>query len=422
MRTMNYRLIAFIMVATLLGAGCSDEDVLTTSGSTTTNVGVVSQKNFNVVASDLTPAVYDPVANTFTQSEVTITATIGDRKNQALSDAHTVFFVTEWGVIEPSCVTKAGTCSVKWQTSSFTFFPANDTGGFAAGSPGNSIIGYTAGEEGFTDLNDNNSYDDPDGTFADFPEPFISINNTGVYTLGVDPIIDTVNGNDTTGANGVHDIADGFFNGPGCTHTTNCSTVARSAIVWDGVVLKLDGTTAGTFSLGGTMSGLTGTVVLQNNGTNNLSVSANGSFTFSTLVADATTYAVTVLTQPVNQLCTVTGGDNADGTGTVAGGNVSSITVNCVPTFTISGNVTGTAFGAFEFIVLQNNGGDDITITASAAPFTFATGLIDGAAYAVTVDDTNTALTCTITGGGVADDGSGNILTANVTNIDVNCI
>ena len=40
-----------------------------------------------------------------------------------------------------------------------------------------------------------------------------------------------------------------------------------------------------SFSVGGTVSGLSGTVVLQDNGGDNLSVSASGSFTFATTVA-----------------------------------------------------------------------------------------------------------------------------------------
>ena len=42
------------------------------------------------------------------------------------------------------------------------------------------------------------------------------------------------------------------------------------------------GNAAGTYSVGGTVSGLSGTVVLQDNGGDNLSVTANGSFTFAT--------------------------------------------------------------------------------------------------------------------------------------------
>ena len=42
------------------------------------------------------------------------------------------------------------------------------------------------------------------------------------------------------------------------------------------------GGNAASFTVGGTVSGLSGTVVLQDNGGDNLSVSANGSFTFAT--------------------------------------------------------------------------------------------------------------------------------------------
>ena len=37
-----------------------------------------------------------------------------------------------------------------------------------------------------------------------------------------------------------------------------------------------------TYSVGGTVSGLSGTVVLQDNGGDDLSLSANGAFTFAT--------------------------------------------------------------------------------------------------------------------------------------------
>ncbi len=40
-----------------------------------------------------------------------------------------------------------------------------------------------------------------------------------------------------------------------------------------------------TYTVGGTISGLTGTVVLENNAGNDLSTSANGAFTFSTALA-----------------------------------------------------------------------------------------------------------------------------------------
>lgn len=99
-----------------------------------------------------------------------------------------------------------------------------------------------------------------------------------------------------------------------------------------------------TYTIGGTISGLIGTVILQNNSADDLSVTANGTFTFATALADAATYSVAAPTQPTNQTCTV-----SDGSGTVSGANVTSVTVACVDTYprifvtasTFTGNLGG---------------------------------------------------------------------------------
>ena len=80
-----------------------------------------------------------------------------------------------------------------------------------------------------------------------------------------------------------------------------------------------------TYTVGGNVSGLTGSVVLQNNNGDNLTVAANGAFTFATQVASGNAYSVTRLSQQwPNQTCTLTGGS-----GTVTA-NVSNVAVNCV--------------------------------------------------------------------------------------------
>jgi N-acetylneuraminic acid mutarotase len=81
-----------------------------------------------------------------------------------------------------------------------------------------------------------------------------------------------------------------------------------------------------TYTIGGTVSGLSGTgLVLQNNAGNNLPIGGNGSFTFSTPVNSGATYDVSVATQPSNptQGCGV-----SNGTGT-ANANVTTIQVVC---------------------------------------------------------------------------------------------
>ena len=65
--------------------------------------------------------------------------------------------------------------------------------------------------------------------------------------------------------------------------------------------------TTNTYSVGGTVSGLSGTVVLQDNGGDDLSVSGNGAFTFATRLPTGAAYNVTVKTNPSGQTCSVVG-------------------------------------------------------------------------------------------------------------------
>ena len=128
-----------------------------------------------------------------------------------------------------------------------------------------------------------------------------------------------------------------------------------------------DATTGGTYSIGGSVSGLSGTVVLENNGGNNLSVSANGTFTFSSLVAQSAPYDVTVQSDPSGQACTV-----ANGSGTVGSANVTNVSVTCVAAgtggpYSIGGSVSGLS----GTVVLENNGGNNLSVSANGT-FTFS--------------------------------------------------
>ena len=94
-----------------------------------------------------------------------------------------------------------------------------------------------------------------------------------------------------------------------------------------------------TFNIGGTVSGLAtnSQVTLRNNGSNALTVGANGAFTFATPVAYGSSYAVTIGTQPTGQICTAS---NGSGTGVSVG--VSNISIVCsTATFNIGGTVSG---------------------------------------------------------------------------------
>jgi hypothetical protein len=173
--------------------------------------------------------------------------------------------------------------------------------------------------------------------------------------------------------------------------------------------------TGGPFTIGGTVSGLAAgeSVVLQDNGKDNLTVSANGPFTFATSIASSGTYAVTVFTQPSNpaQTCVVTAGSGT------ASANVAGITVACTTnpvTATIGGTVSGLV--ANTSVILQNNGGDSLTITANGA-FTFKTPVTGADVYLVTVltQPTSPNQICAVA------NGSGSA-SANVTNVAVTCV
>ena len=163
-----------------------------------------------------------------------------------------------------------------------------------------------------------------------------------------------------------------------------------------------------TSSVGGSITGLTGTVVLQDNGGDNLTLSANGSFTFPTALASGQAYNATVLTNPTGQTCTVT-----NGTGTTGSANITNITVTCttpVPKSTVGGSITGLT----GTVVLQDNGGDNLTLTANGS-FTFPTALASGQTYNATVLTNPTGQTCTLT------NGTGTTASTNITNITVTC-
>jgi hypothetical protein len=95
------------------------------------------------------------------------------------------------------------------------------------------------------------------------------------------------------------------------------------------------------FTVGGSVSGLSGAVVLQNNGADDLTLNASGAFTFSTPVASGSGYNVTIKTQPSSpaQVCTV-----SNGAGTVASANVTAVSVACVAVpLTLSSSVPADA-------------------------------------------------------------------------------
>lgn len=192
-----------------------------------------------------------------------------------------------------------------------------------------------------------------------------------------------------------------------CTVTNGSGTLGNENITNVNVTCSIN-----NFTVGGSVSGLAAgqSVELLNLGGDALTVSTDGPFTFSPQ-ADGTAYAVTVGTQPSGQFCSVT-----NGSGTLPGGsNVINVAVNCVATTVqVGGLVTGLVTG--EFVVLQNNGGDDLPVLADGS-FTFPSAATVGASYAVTVlkQPGPVTETCTVS------NGNGTAGSTDITNVIVAC-
>jgi len=189
-----------------------------------------------------------------------------------------------------------------------------------------------------------------------------------------------------------------------CTVTNGSGTITNANITSVTVNCSTK-----TRTVGGSILGLAASdsVVLQNNGSDNLAVNSNGSFTFSTPVAQGATYNVTILTQPSTQICTVT-----NGSGTASASNITNVQVTCA---TNAYTVGGTVSGLSSTVVLQDNGGDNLTMNSNGS-FAFTAPVAEGAPYSVTVLTQPTGQTCSVT------NGSGTMGGANVTNVGVNCV
>jgi uncharacterized repeat protein (TIGR03803 family) len=165
-----------------------------------------------------------------------------------------------------------------------------------------------------------------------------------------------------------------------------------------------------SYTVGGTIQGLSGTgLMLANDGATLNVNSGTTQFTMPTRVAYTSAYQVTVQTQPTNETCTV-----SNGSGTVGTANVTTVTVNCaLNTYTIAGSISGlTTTG----LVLQNNGTDDTSIPANAIGFTMGDGLVSGSGYNITVETQPSGLACTVT------NGTGTVASQNVGNVSIACV
>ena len=154
--------------------------------------------------------------------------------------------------------------------------------------------------------------------------------------------------------------------------------------------------TTNQYAIGGAVTGLVGSGLLLQNGGDLLPVEAQGNFAFPTSVASGSSFAVVVARQPTapTQACSVT-----QGTGVVAGANVTNVAVACVTRYVIGGTVSGLV-GSGLVLHLDVGRGEDLPIVGNGS-FRFATPGADGMAYHVTVQapPVSPAQVCVVSGG-----------------------
>jgi len=170
-----------------------------------------------------------------------------------------------------------------------------------------------------------------------------------------------------------------------------------------------------SYSIGGSVTGLVGSIGLQLNAgaggaDANLSLNSDGAFGFAHVLPQGSLYAVAVSSQPAGQLCRVN-----QGVGTLAA-TVTGVSVDCITlapqTTTVGGTVTGLIGSG---LALSLNGGA-ATVVAADGSFTLADRPNLGAAYTVTVaqQPSDPAQTCTVASGTGTANGA-------VSNITVSC-
>lgn len=164
-----------------------------------------------------------------------------------------------------------------------------------------------------------------------------------------------------------------------------------------------------SFSLGGTITGLANSGLVLGNGADSVAVLSGASdFTLPSQVAYASSYAVSVQTQPPGLACSV-----SQGSGLMPAAAVSTVMVACTDQpFSIAGSIAGLGNNAG---LTLTNGADTVTVAVGATSFAMPLPVVYGSTYSVAVGSSPAGLTCSVA------NGSGTMGAANVTAVAVTC-
>jgi hypothetical protein len=219
------------------------------------------------------------------------------------------------------------------------------------------------------------------------------------------PLILTSNGGfsfSTGQASGSYSVTVGIQpSGQLCTVTNGTGTITNAN------VNNIAVTCVNTYTVSGTVSGLTSSsVVLRMNSSSLIFAGGATAFKFSSGLTNGSAYAVSVGIQPTGLNCTV-----SNGVGLINLANVTNVSISCAATYTVSGTISGLTSSGLVLKLKAAN----LLIPSGATSFKFSTGLQSGVTYLVGVNAQPQNQVCLVA------NGSGVIGTSNITNVVVTC-
>ncbi len=193
--------------------------------------------------------------------------------------------------------------------------------------------------------------------------------------------------------------------------TQNCQVVGGTGVMGqDNVTSVVVNCATDKFTVGGNISGLEGSITLQNNLADDRLLSNNGSFAFLTPLNDGDDYDVSILSHSAlpEQTCVL-----SQESGTIDGGNITNVGVSCTTNdYPVGGTITGLSGGTLQ-LTSPNGGTANLN---NNNDWQLPTEVKSGDAYNVTVLSEPSTMTCRVT------DGVGTVTTAAITNISVVCV
>jgi hypothetical protein len=199
------------------------------------STGLPDQNSISMSAKPL-----NPEALIYNNATVSVLFQAADHFNNFVPDGSVVYFSTELGSIEDSCIIENGVCTVTWRSGNPRYSYCDQL--LPACLPFQStILAFMVGEESFIDINGNGFFDPDDifDTFTDMGEPFRDDNNNGIRDPW-EPWWD-FNGN------GRYDgVPNRIYNGSLCSDEAEALELCTKELVYvqDSLVIVLSGSYA----------------------------------------------------------------------------------------------------------------------------------------------------------------------------------